>query len=180
MTEHEKTSNTRKEIWSWIKSILFALAIAVICREFLFAPVVVEGKSMQPTFEDQNRLIISKTSGIERFDMIVFHSPEPGRDYIKRVIGLPGDQIEMKQDVLYINGKQFEEPYLAANKNMLGYGEQLTEDFQVTVPDNSYFVMGDNRRQSRDSREIGSIAKDEVIGEVKLRFFPFDKAGIPE
>lgn len=172
--------NTRKEVWSWIKSIVFAVVIALICREFLFAPVVVEGKSMQPTFQDQNRLIISKTSGIQRFDMVVFHSPEPGKDYIKRVIGLPGDTVEMRQDTLYINGKKYDEPYLAASKKNLPYSEQLTEDFQVIVPEGAYYVMGDNRRQSRDSREIGPISEQEMIGEVKLRFFPLNQAGIPE
>ncbi|MGG4490945.1 signal peptidase I [Metabacillus idriensis] len=172
--------NTRKEVWSWIKSIVFAVVIALICREFLFAPVLVEGKSMQPTFQDQNRLIISKTSGIQRFDMVVFHSPERGKDYIKRVIGLPGDTVEMRQDTLYINGKKYGEPYLAASKKNLPYNEQLTEDFLAIVPEDAYYVMGDNRRQSRDSREIGPVSEKKMIGEVKLRFFPLNQAGIPE
>jgi signal peptidase I len=172
--------NMKKEIWSWTKSLLLAVVLAFICREFLFAPVLVEGKSMQPTFEDQNRLIISKTSEIGRFDKVVFHSPEPGKDYIKRVIGLPGDTVEMKQDTLYINGKKYDEPYLDASKQKLPEGELLTEDFQEIVPEDAYFVMGDNRRQSRDSREIGAVSAKEMIGEVKLRFFPLNKAGIPE
>jgi signal peptidase I len=172
--------NMKKEIWSWTKSLLLAVALAFICREFLFAPVLVEGKSMQPTFEDQNRLIISKTSEIGRFDKVVFHSPEPGKDYIKRVIGLPGDTVEMKQDTLYINGKKYDEPYLAESKQNLPEGELLTEDFQAIVPEDAYFVMGDNRRQSRDSREIGAVSEKEMIGEVKLRFFPLNVTGFPE
>ncbi|CAH0346680.1 signal peptidase I [Bacillus sp. CECT 9360] len=172
--------HTKKELYSWIKSIVFALVVAFICRQFLFSPITVKGESMEPTFENNDRIIVSKVSKIEHFDMIVFHSPISKDDYIKRVIGLPGDTIEMKNDVLYINGKAFEEQYLNENKGEIPLETTLTEDFKVTVPEGSLFVLGDNRPSSMDSRIIGSISDDAVVGEVKFRFYPFKEVGTPE
>ena len=101
-------NRTKKEVYSWITSIAFALIVAFICRQFIFTPTTVHGESMSPTFEDENKVILSKTSDIQRFDIIVFHAPDSDENYIKRVIGLPGDSVEMKDDVLYINGKVYE------------------------------------------------------------------------
>ena len=171
------SESNKKEVWSWIKAILLCVAIVIICREFIFTPVKVEGKSMMPTFEDNNRIIVSKMSKVERFDMIVFHSPVSNEHYIKRVIGLPGDSVEVKDDVLHINNIIYDEPYLQENKKMLSTQENLTDDFKVTVPEGSFYVMGDNRKKSSDSREIGFITEDAVIGEVKLRIFPFKEFG---
>jgi signal peptidase I len=169
--------NSKKEVWSWVKAILLGLAIAFICREFIFTPVKVEGKSMMPTFENNNRIIVSKMSKVERFDMIVFHSPVSNEDYIKRVIGLPGDIVEVKNDVLHINNIIYEEPYLQENKEMLSTKERLTGDLKVVVPEDSFYVMGDNRKKSSDSREIGFITEDSVVGEVKFRYFPMKEFG---
>ncbi|WP_442599705.1 signal peptidase I [Neobacillus sp. D3-1R] len=175
--------STKKEIFSWIKSILFALTIAFICRQFIFSPVTVQGESMLPTFEDDNKIIVSKMSKIEHFDMIVFHAPDADENYIKRVIGLPGDQIEMKNDQLYINGKVYNEGYLAHNRQLASQSgmDRLTEDFgPITVPKDQYFVMGDNRLYSKDSRIFGTISSDSIIGEVKFRFFPINEIGNPK
>ena len=172
--------DTKSEVYSWVKSIAFALIIAFICRQFLFTPNIVRGESMTPTFEDENMIILSKISDIQRFDMIVFSAPDSDEHYIKRVIGLPGDSIEMKDDVLYVNGKEYEEPYLKENKekNVL---DRLTNDFTLEeVPENSLFVMGDNRLNSTDSRIFGVISYDAVIGEVKFRFYPVQEIGIPK
>ena len=179
--------STKKEIYSWIKSLAFAFIIAFVCRHFLFAPSIVFGESMSPTFHDQDRIVVSKTAEIERFDVIVFDAPDMEDEYyIKRVIGLPGDRIEMKNDVLYINGKELEEPYLIENKeeNLLS---KLTEDFSLLdktgeskVPEGKLFVMGDNRLKSKDSRIFGLISSDSVIGEVKLRIYPLQQFGIPK
>lgn len=177
----------KKEIISWIKACAFATIIAIICREFIFTPTTVLGKSMSPTYENSDKIVVSKTSKIEHFDVIVFNAPDnKGERYIKRVIGLPGDSIQMKDDILYINGEAFFEPYLKENKeeNVL---DKLTEDFTlqekygvVEVPANMLFVMGDNRLISNDSRIFGFISNDSVIGEVKFRFYPFQKFGMPE
>lgn len=170
----------KKEIWSWIKAIVIGVAIVFICRQFIFTPVKVEGKSMMPTFEDNNRIIVSKMSKVERFDMIVFHSPESDEDYIKRVIGLPGDIVEVKSDVLHVNNIIYDEPYLQENKKVLTTEEHLTDDFKVKVPEGALYVMGDNRKKSSDSREIGFITEDAVVGEVKFRIFPFTNFGTLE
>ncbi|RIJ64224.1 signal peptidase I [Rummeliibacillus sp. POC4] len=170
-----------KEVLSWIWPILIAVVIAVLCRQYLFSPVTVKGESMEPTYENNNKIIISKTSHIDRFDIIVFESPVEDDHYIKRVIGLPGDTIKVKNDKLYINGKKYSEPYL--KKGIQEYqdmGDHFTEDFtlkEVTgeskVPKDTYFVLGDNRQNSSDSREYGFIKKSSVTGEVKFQFYPF-------
>lgn len=179
--------STKKEIYSWIKSIGFALVIVVICRQFLFTPTLVSGQSMSPTFQDEDRVIISKMTKIHRFDIVVFDAPDVnGEQYIKRVIGLPGDDIEMENDVLYINGEPVEEPYLVENKADHPF-QTLTEDFSLQkkageskVPKDMLFVMGDNRLRSKDSRALGFIPYDSVIGEVKFRYYPLQEIGIPE
>lgn len=179
--------STKKEVYSWVKSIVFAFIFVFICRQLLFTPTTVLGASMSPTFHDQDRVVVSKTTEIQRSDVIVFHAPDvDGKDYIKRVIGLPGDSIDMKDDVLYINGKAVEEPYLNANKEDNPINK-LTEDFSLQektgesqVPKNMLFVMGDNRLNSKDSRIFGFISYDSIVGEVKFRFYPLQEIGIPK
>ncbi|MBK3494638.1 signal peptidase I [Viridibacillus sp. YIM B01967] len=172
----------KKEILSWVRPIVIAIIIAIVCRQFLISPITVRGESMEPTYVDNNKVLIIKKSSIERFDIIVFDAPDSDENYIKRVIGLPGDHVAMKDDVLYINGKAYEEPYLDTMKADLLEGN-FTYDFtleEVTdekvVPAGSYFVLGDNRLKSSDSREYGFIAKGTVKGEVKIKFFPISLA----
>lgn len=178
---------TKNEIYSWLKALAFGFIVAIICRHFIFTPTTVLGESMAPTFQDHDRVIVSKTSTIDRFDVVVFDAPDAVEQYyVKRVIGLPGDQIMVEDDVLFINGKALPEPYLTENKanNQL---VKLTEDFlleektgEATVPAGMYFVMGDNRLKSKDSRIFGFISNDSVVGEVKFRYYPFDGIGIPK
>jgi signal peptidase I len=169
----------KNETYEWIKALIGALAIAVIIRSFFFTPIVVDGASMNPTLQDQDRMIVTKIGEPKRFDIVVFHAPE-GKDYIKRVIGLPGDRIEYKNDVLYINGKAYNEPYLEKYKKSLKDGGTLTDSFTLketavgsdTVPKDSLFVMGDNRRESRDSRKIGAIPMKKVVGTTNVVYYP--------
>lgn len=162
----------------WIKSIGIALAIAFIVRSFIFTPIVVDGASMEPTLQEENRMIVTKIGEPKRFDIVVFHAPD-GKDYIKRVIGLPGDRIEYKDDVLYINGKAYDEPYLEKFKEKIS-GGTLTGSFTLketavgtdTVPKGHLFVLGDNRIVSKDSRGIGAVPMGKVIGTTKLVFYP--------
>lgn len=178
--------STREEIYSWIKSLAFAFIIAILCRTFIFSPTTVHGESMEPTFQDQDRLIISKIAEIDRFDMIVFDAPDSDEHYVKRVIGLPGDSVEMKDDILYINGKAMNEPYLEENKET-ALLDKLTGDFtleeitgEVKVPERTFFVMGDNRLYSKDSRYFGFISEESILGEVKFRFYPLRGIGLPK
>lgn len=172
----------KNEIWEWSKALIIAVILAAVIRYFLFAPIVVDGLSMMPTLKDQDRMIVNKigyTLGKpNRFDIIVFNAPEK-KDYIKRVIGLPGDRIEYKDDTLYVNGKAYEEPYLDEYKEQVIDGP-LTEPFtlkdtpigQDTVPEGTLFVMGDNRRFSKDSRHIGAVPMEKVMGETNLIYWP--------
>ena len=170
----------RNELISWIKSVAIALLLAVLIRQFLYTPVTVSGQSMEPTFEHDNRIVITKIHNIDRSDMIVFHSPNSDDDFIKRVIGLPGDVVIMKDDQLYINGEAFEEEYLEAHKKKVHEGQRLTENFEVEVPEGHYYVLGDNRQNSTDSRRIGFIDRKSIVGKVSFRFYPIKSIGIPK
>ncbi|MEK5039216.1 signal peptidase I [Sporosarcina sp. FSL K6-3457] len=180
------SETVKKEIFSWIQSILFAFAIVFVCYQFLFVPTKVLGESMLPTFEDNDRVVVSKISTIDRFDMIVFHAPNANDKYIKRVIGVPGDRIEMIDDRLHINGKVYDEPYV---KRIDGdpITDRITGNFtlaeitgQEEVPEGAFFVLGDHRLKSNDSRYFGFIYDEAVIGEVKLRVYPFTEISIPK
>ncbi|WP_462409252.1 signal peptidase I [Neobacillus sp. Marseille-QA0830] len=177
----------KNELWEWTKALLIAVVLAAVIRYFLFAPIVVDGLSMMPTLKDQDRMIVNKLSykmgEPNRFDIIVFHAPE-NKDYIKRVIGLPGDTIEYKNDTLYVNGKAYKEPYLDEYKKQV-QGSPLTDPFTLeeiigrkTVPEGELFVMGDNRRFSKDSRHIGTISMDKVIGKTSVVYWPLKDAHI--
>lgn len=167
----------KNELWEWAKILLIAAIIAAVIRHFFFTPIIVDGESMMPTLEDRDRMIVNKLSYVmgepERFDIIVFHAPEE-KDYIKRVIGLPGDQIEYRNDILYVNGEPYKEPYLDQYKEAL-MGGTLTEPFSVTVPEGHLFVMGDNRRYSKDSRHIGPVSMEKVLGKTNLIYWPIDE-----
>ena len=184
----EKVGKEKSELWEWIKALLIAFAIAAFIRYFLFTPIVVDGDSMMPTLENGDRMIVNKIGykigNPDRFDIVVFHAPE-GKDYIKRVIGLPGDHVEYIDDQLYINGEPIDEPYLAQYKAEITEGN-LTGDFKLqdinpsldVIPEGHVFVMGDNRRFSKDSRHIGVVDIDEIIGDTNLIFWPINEIRI--
>lgn len=170
-----------KELISWLKAAVIALIIVFVVREFAITPSVVKGDSMQPNLHDGDRIIISKLSSIDRFDEIAFVAPNGNDNYVKRVIGLPGDRIEINNDILYINDVVYDEFYLAE----LGEHEILVDHFDLEewhgyeeVPEDTYFVMGDNRRYSYDSRDFGVITEESVIGEVVFRIWPLDSIGM--
>lgn len=175
----------KSEIVSWVKSIALALVIAFVCRAFLFTPSLVQGESMMPTLENNERMVVNKIGyslqGVDRFNIIVFHGNE-GHDLVKRVIGLPGDTIEYKHDVLYVNGKPVAEPYLDEYKKQLS-GGQLTPDFTLeeitgkkTVPEGYVFVLGDNRQVSKDSRAFGFVSEKQIVGKGSVVFWPLQHA----
>ncbi|TSB46390.1 signal peptidase I [Alkalicoccobacillus porphyridii] len=179
----------KSESWEWVKAIVIALILAFVIRTFMFASVVVDGESMQPTLEPNDKMIVNKIglqlSEPERFDIVVFHAPG-GNDYIKRIIGLPGEEVEYRDDILYINQEPVAEPFLDELKVSYS-GEILTGDFTLAdltsesvVPEDSYFVMGDNRRRSKDSRDIGPIHKQDIIGGASLTFWPIENIKFTE
>lgn len=174
----------KRKFYFLCRLAIFMAVVFFIVKSFLLAPSVVWGESMQPTFSDQDKVIINKMAAIDRFDVIVFHAPDSDNYYVKRVIGLPGDHIEYKNNILYLNGDPIEEPYLINENNSLTSGFQ-TGDFALeeltgysTVPENAYFVLGDNRGNSNDSRFFGFLNEHAIIGEVTFRYYPFSNIGI--
>lgn len=170
-----------KELISWLKALVIALIIVFVVRKFIITPSIVKGDSMQPNLYDGDRIIISKVSSIDRFDEIAFVAPNGHDNYVKRVIGMPGDRIEINNDILYINGEVYDEFYLTN----LQEGEVVIDYFDLEkwhgyeeVPEGTYFVLGDNRRYSYDSRDFGVITEESVIGEVVLRIWPLDSIGV--
>ncbi len=167
-----------KNILEWVKDILIAVAIAALILVF-FKPIVVQQQSMEPNFHGGDYLITSRQAyrlfgEPERGDVIVFKSElltEDGEQkcLIKRIIGLPGDVVEIKDGYVYINGEEIDEPYVK-EQGISGEMEALT------VPENELFVMGDNRGVSEDSRSprVGTISEDTIVGKVKIRLYPFN------
>ncbi|PWU68888.1 MULTISPECIES: signal peptidase I [Gracilibacillus] len=184
---------SKKNDWvEWIKILLVAVVIIVFVRMFIAVPIVVEGPSMLPTLENGDRLIVEKLSvtfnQIERFDVVVFHATMK-KDYIKRVIGLPGDKIEYRNDQLYVNDQPVDEPFLAEVKSQLEENTTYTTDFSLeedikgnkeVVPEGHVFVLGDNRTNSTDSRQLGYIPMDDIVGVAKLTYWPIDKISLLE
>lgn len=177
----------RKSEWfDWIKALLIAFALAFIVRTFFFAPIVVDGPSMMPTLHDRDQMIVNKflyeINEPERFDIVVFHASEK-KDFIKRVIGLPGEHVAVKDDVLYINGQKVKEPFLAQYKQEMVSHQSYTEDFQLedlpggykTIPEGHVLVLGDNRNNSTDSRILGLVSTDKIVGKTSLIYWPFDR-----
>ncbi len=168
--------------FDWIKTIAMAMIVAIGIRTFLFTSYEVRGDSMVPSVHHGERLIVSKWSYLfsepKRFDLIVFKANED-EDYIKRVIGLPGDRIRFEDDVLYINGEPVDEPFLTDVKSLAPY-ERYTEDFAVSepVPEDHVFVLGDNRPRSLDSRKLGFIPQGDIVGKVHIRVWPLREAGL--
>lgn len=169
-------SKQKSETWEWIKALGIAIIIALVIRISLFAPIVVDGTSMVPTLHHKERLIVNKAvywlGEPKRGDILVFHA-EMNKDWIKRVIGEPGDVVEMKNDQLYINGEMVDEPYLDEVKAYAS--SPYTNDFREEVPEGHIFVMGDNRQNSRDSRMIGPIPIKDVVGRADIVFWPLSE-----
>ncbi len=164
-----------EQIKKWLKeNLLFTilLLIIIIIRIFFYSPIRVNGSSMYPTLQDKEFMILNKIGlqkGINRFDIVVVESN--GKYIIKRVIGLPGESVMYSDNKLYINGKVVED----------NYSKSETENFEnVILKDNEYFVMGDNREVSKDSRVIGPVNIKNIKGKTNLVIFPFNKIGIVE
>ena len=167
----------------WLKIGILGIILFLFVRAFLFSSYEVDGNSMETTLANGDKLIVNKVGyefgSISRFDILVFHA-ENENDYVKRVIGLPGEKIEYRNDQLYVDGKAIEEPFLDNGSGILG--QKGTEDFTLSqytgverVPDGQLFVMGDNRLNSLDSRHFGYVPVKNVIGKVNVRYWPVEK-----
>lgn len=185
MKPSEKIKN---ELLDWIKAVAIAVVGVGTIHFFLIAPVIVDGESMMPSLEHGDRLFVNKVDYAinepERFDVVVFHASKE-KDYIKRVIGLPGDHIAYEGDQLLVNEEPINEPHLDVPKELFHNENMLfTDDFTLqditgesVIPDGYVFVLGDNRKNSMDSRVIGLIPMDEIVGTSHFVFWPFTDMG---
>jgi signal peptidase I len=161
---------------TWMRDLFFSILVTLFIILFVYQPVKVEGGSMEPGLEDQERIFINKLvyhfESIERGDIVVFHYPrDPQKSFIKRVIGLPGDRIRIDFGHVFVNGVELMEPYVP-----LDYQDAQSYPDTV-VPDNAYFVLGDHRSMSNDSRKIGPIIRSFIYGKAVFGYWPMDKLG---
>lgn len=169
------------------ETIAISLAIFLVIYQFLLQPHQVNGQSMVPNFQSGQYLLTDKVTykfrNPQQGEVVVFHAPPAancvegtGCDFIKRVIGVPGDTIEVKENALWVNGQRLEESYIPADFDILP--GNATKNKIITLKANEYFVCGDNRPFSSDSRSWGPITKDEIIGRVFFSYWPVSKIGV--
>lgn len=169
-------------IYEIIKTITFVLLAAFLIRYFLIQPFVVEGQSMEPNFHNNEYLVVEKVSyrfgEPKRGDVVIFKAPtNPDLDYIKRIIAVPGETIKIANNKIYINGVQISEEYIPSSDLTL-VSQDNTTIMEKILGTNEYFVLGDNREHSSDSREFGILEKSLIIGKVWVTVFPWNNFGI--
>lgn len=172
--EEAPPSNARRILLEIIETIVLALVLFMAIN-FLTARIRVDGSSMQPNFHDGDYVIVNRMAyrlgDIQRGDVIVFPYPlHEEDDYIKRVIGLPGDHVAVYSGIVYVNGEALSEPYIMEKPN--------TDLAEVVVPDGYVYVMGDNRNASSDSRSWGPLQIEKIIGKAVFRYWPFSTMGL--
>jgi signal peptidase I len=163
---------------SWVRDLAFSVLIAVVLIVFIYQPVKVEGTSMMPALTDQERIFINKFTyrfglgNIERGDMVVFWYPlDPTKSYIKRVIGIPGDRVEIDAGQVIVNGQPLTENYVPEEyRDRQSYAPR-------TVPSGHYFVLGDHRGSSNDSRAWGCVERKYIYGKAVFVYWPLEKMG---
>ncbi len=164
---------------SWLRDLFLSVVIAIIVILFLYQPVRVEGTSMQPTLENEERIFINKfvyrfgLADIGRGDMIVFWFPrDPSKSYIKRVIGVPGDTVEVRDGTVYVNARPLAESYVAEENR-----DHVSKEMQRLKSD-EYFVLGDRRNSSNDSRAWGMVPRSYIYGKAVFAYWPLDRLGV--
>ncbi len=172
----EQLTNFPHELRGWVRDLAVAMSLALIIIVFLYQPVKVEGTSMAPLLSDQERIFINKFvyhfEPIERGDVVVFWYPlDRSKSFIKRVVGLPGETIELRRGRLFINDKELSETYVPASFfDGSSYGP-------LQISPGSYFVMGDHRDSSNDSRMFGAVSRDFIYGKAVFAYWPVDHFG---
>jgi signal peptidase I len=160
----------------WLRDLVISLAISAFIIIFLYQPVKVEGTSMMPSLDDQERIFVNKfvyrLEPIERGDIVVFRYPrDPSKSYIKRVVAVGGDEVRIENGQLYVNGIEIEEDYVPnAYTDTRSYRD-------ITVPAHSYFMLGDHRSMSNDSRDFGPVEDSYIYGKAVFGYWPMDKLG---
>jgi signal peptidase I len=177
--EPAEARSTARAAWTWLRDLSLSVVIAIVVILFLYQPVKVEGTSMMPALVDQERIFINKFvyrfgfAEIHRGDTVVFWFPgDPSKSYIKRVIGVPGDQVEVVDGQVYVNGTALAEPYVP-----LEYRDHSSTPATVVGPD-EYFVLGDHRSSSNDSRTWGAVPRRFIYGKAVFVYWPLDRLGL--
>lgn len=167
---------------SFIESLIISLIIVLILTQFIVRPVRVEGLSMYPTLNDKelgfSNILATKIASIKRFDVVVIHLKDQDKYIVKRVIGIPGDEVEYKDEVLYVNGEAVEETFLdnPHHKAYISDDREFMQDFgPIKVGKDQYFVLGDNRPNSIDSRNYGLFTKDMITSKNIFIILPLNK-----
>jgi len=160
----------------WVRDLFISLAISAFFIIFLYQPVKVEGTSMMPSLDDQERIFVNKfvywLEPIERGDIVVFRYPrDPSKSYIKRVIGVAGDRVRIDAGQVYVNGQPLEEDYVPP-----AYVDERSFS-EVVVPAHSYFMLGDHRSMSKDSRDFGPVKDGFIYGKAVFGYWPMEKLG---
>ena len=160
----------------WLREMMISVAISIFIIVFLYQPVKVEGTSMMPALADQERIFINKFAyrlgPVERGDVVVFRYPgDPTKNYIKRIIGIPGDRIAIIGGAVLVNGRRLEEPYVP-----LQYRDERSMG-EIVVPAGGYFVLGDHRNLSSDSRDFGPVERDAIFGKAVFAYWPTGMIG---
>ncbi len=174
----ESAPDPRRSAWSgWVRDLVLSIGVSAFIIVFLYQPVRVEGTSMLPNLEDQDRLFINKLAfrvgEIQRGDVVVFLYPhDQTKSYIKRVIALPGDRVRIDHGRVSVNGEPLRESYVPAR-----YTDDRSQP-EMTIPANQYFVMGDHRSISSDSREFGPVERRLIYGKAAFVYWPMDQAGV--
>jgi signal peptidase I len=172
----DATPPLRRELRSWGRDLVIALSLAVVIIIFFYQPVKVEGTSMTPLISDQERIFINKFvyrfEPIERGDVVVFWYPlDRSKSFIKRVVGLPNDTVEIREGQVYLNGKHLSEPYVPRES------EDMNNLSAMRIPKGEYFVMGDHRISSNDSRIFGPVPRNYIYGKAVFAYWPVDHFG---
>lgn len=175
--EEQVVIERRNPLRLWARDLVISVAASILIITFLYQPVRVEGTSMLPELQDQDRLFINKFvyrfEKIERGDIVVFHYPrDPEKSYIKRVIALPGDNLRIDRGRVYVNGHLLDESYVPTQ-----YKDLRSQEEEV-IPMDEYFVMGDHRSISSDSREFGPVDRKLIYGKAAFVYWPAEKIGL--
>ncbi|KKT57572.1 signal peptidase I [Candidatus Amesbacteria bacterium RIFOXYB1_FULL_47_13] len=165
-----------------LEPVVLAFAIFMMVYLFLFQPHKVDGRSMYPNFYDKEYILTDKVtyrrSDPQRGDVVVFHAPPPyDSDFIKRIVGLPGETVLIRENKVYLNDKALEEEYIPSNF-VTSEKAFLREGVPYKIPDGYYIVFGDNRSYSSDSREWGPIARKAIVGKAWVRYWPVNRIGL--
>ena len=185
--KHGKFS-LKKEIWEWVQAIVIALVVALLLRNYVLTLAKVSGESMEPTLQHADRLYVNRMAYTpKKGDVVIFEpASDPGRPYIKRVIATEGDKlyIDFSNGKVYLNDELLDEPYISEPTKLTGsYIEFLmlsgnySKENPIEIKEGYFWAMGDNRNASKDSRELGQIPVDELIGHAVFRFWPLNNLG---